>query len=192
MGYGSGRDALVRAAIEIVAEKGVQGLTHRSVAARAGVNHGLVGLHFGSIDGLVAAAAEVAVERAITETGLAGTSTFDESFADLMLASLAKDPEIEMFQAQMVLEAPRRPEIRLLIERLYASYISTIENALRSRGVDTSDGAHKELARVVFATLNGLVLQFLAVGSAEPVREAILEMGRLLEKIFPDKIRPPS
>lgn len=186
MGYGSGRDALVWATIEIVAEKGVQGLTHRSVAARAGVNHGLVGLHFGSLDSLLEAATEVAVERAIKETGLAGTSRFDERFADVMLASLATDPEIELFQAQMVLEAPRRPEIRLLIERLYDSYISTIGDALKARGIDTTKAPHKELARVVFAALNGLILQFLATGSTEPVRDAIVEMGELLKNILPE------
>lgn len=190
MEYGSRRDALVRAAIEIVAEKGLQGLTHRSVAARAGVNHALVGQHFGSMDGLVAAATEVAVERSIRETGLAGTADFDEGFADLMLASLATDPEIEMFQAQMVLEAPRRPEIRALVERLYANYITAIEERLRARGIDTSDGSHRELARVVFAALNGLVLQFLAVGSREPIREAIVEVGRLLKNIGPDDNQP--
>lgn len=186
MEYGSRRDALVRATIEIVAEKGLQGLTHRSVAARAGVNHALVGQHFGSMDGLVAAAMEVAVERSIRETGLAGTADFDEGFADLMLASLATDPEIEMFQAQMVLEAPRRPEIRALVERLYANYITAIEERLRARAIDTSDG----LARVVFAALNGLVLQFLAVGSREPIREAIVEVGRLLKNIGADDNQP--
>ncbi|WP_457971645.1 TetR/AcrR family transcriptional regulator [Arthrobacter sp. D1-17] len=190
MEYGSRRDALVRAAIEIVAEKGLQGLTHRSVAARAGVNHALVGQHFGSMDGLVAAAMEVAVERSIRETGLAGTADFDEGFADLMLASLATDPEIEMFQAQMVLEAPRRPEIRALVERLYANYITAIEERLRAQGIDTSDGSDRELARVVFAALNGLVLQFLAVGSREPIREAIVEVGRLLKNIGADDNQP--
>ncbi|MBT8162671.1 MULTISPECIES: TetR/AcrR family transcriptional regulator [Arthrobacter] len=190
MGYGSGRDALVRATIEIVAEKGLQGLSHRSVAARAGVHHALVGQHFGSLDALVAAATEVAVERSIRETGLAGTADFDEAFADTMLESLTSDPEIEMFQAQMVLEAPRRPEIRALVERLYDNYITAVEHRLRARGINTSDGSHRELGRVVFGALNGLVLQFLAVGSTEPVREAIVEVGRLLTNILPDDKRP--
>ena len=186
MKYGAGRDALLNAAIEIVAEKGLQGLTHRAVAGRAGVNHTLVAHHFGSMDGLVAAATELAVERSITETGLAGVADFDEGFADMMLASLASDPEMQMFQAHMVLEARRRPEIRALVERLYASYITTIEHALQARGIDTSGGSHGELARVVFGTLNGLVLQFLSVGSTEPVREAIVEMGRLLRSLWPE------
>ncbi len=121
-----------------------------------------------------------------------GSGAFDEGFADLLLASLVRDPEIEMFQAQMVLEAPRRPEVKILIDRLYASYISTIESALRSRGVDTSEGEHEELARMVFATLNGLVLQFLSVGSTEPIKKAILELGRLLESVFPAKLAPRS
>lgn len=181
MAYGSGRDALVRAAIEIVAEKGMQGLTHRSVASRAGVNHGLVGLHFGSLDGLVAAATEVAVERAITETGLSGAVRFDENFADQLMASLASDPEIEMFQARMVLEAPGRPEIRALIERLYDNYISTIESGLLQRGLDECMGSPRELARLLFASLNGLILQFLSVGSAAPIREAIVKLGHLVD-----------
>ncbi|NUP73358.1 MAG: TetR/AcrR family transcriptional regulator [Sinomonas sp.] len=189
MRYGAGRDALLKAAIEIVAEKGLQGLTHRAVAGRAGVNHTLVAHHFGSMDGLVAAASELVVVRSLLETGLAGTADFDEGFADSMLASLAADPEIQMFQAHMVLEARRRPEIRALVERLYASYMRTIERALQERGIDTSGGSHRELARVVFGTLNGLVLQFLAVGSAEPVREAIVEMGALLKNLWPDSAR---
>lgn len=192
MAYGAGRDALVRAAIEIVAEKGIQGLTHRSVAARAGVNHGLVALHFGSLDGLVAAATESAVERAITETGLAGAAGFDGSFADQLLASLVSDPEIEMFQARMVLEARGRPEIRALIERLYENYISTIERGLRARGIHGNEGSPKELARLVFASLNGLVLQFLAVGSAAPIREAIVELGRLLDAVSPTHGAPAA
>ncbi|MGJ0383866.1 TetR/AcrR family transcriptional regulator [Paenarthrobacter nicotinovorans] len=192
MAYGAGRDALVRAAIEIVAEKGIQGLTHRSVAARAGVNHGLVALHFGSLDGLVAAATESAVERAITETGLARAEGFDGSFADQLLASLVSDPEIEMFQARMVLEARGRPEIRALIERLYENYISTIERGLRGRGIHGNEGSPKELARLVFASLNGLVLQFLAVGSEAPIREAIVELGRLLDAVSPTRNRPEA
>ncbi len=47
--------ALVDAATELFAERGPGAVSVREVAARAGVNHGLVHRHFGSKDGLVRA-----------------------------------------------------------------------------------------------------------------------------------------
>ena len=45
--YGGGRDALIEAAILVVAREGLRGLTIRSVAAEAGVTRGLFCSHFG-------------------------------------------------------------------------------------------------------------------------------------------------
>jgi len=45
--------ALLDAAAQLLAERGPRGVSVRDVAARAGVNHGLVHRHFGSKSGLV-------------------------------------------------------------------------------------------------------------------------------------------
>ncbi|WP_416979825.1 TetR family transcriptional regulator [Streptomyces sp. T028] len=47
LGYGEGRDALLIAAVRVVARDGLRKLTYRAVAAEAGVTHGLVAHHFG-------------------------------------------------------------------------------------------------------------------------------------------------
>lgn len=47
------RDALIRATIEIVAERGVAGVTHRAVTERAGVPLTSATYYFATIDGLV-------------------------------------------------------------------------------------------------------------------------------------------
>ncbi|MBT2548793.1 TetR/AcrR family transcriptional regulator [Arthrobacter sp. ISL-65] len=176
--YGDGRDALLAAVIDVVAEKGLRGVTYRSVAARAGVNHTLITHHFGSIEGLLAATLEWAVQRSIDETGLARVADFDEQFADALLASVSAEPELQLFQFEMLLEARRKPELKALLDRLYDNYISTVETALRQRSLDTDD----ELSRAVFAALDGLMLQFLTFGNPAKIRSAVVQVGRLLER----------
>src|SRR6478609_11504778 len=131
--YGDGRDALLAAVIDVVGQKGLRGVTYRAVAARAGVNHTLVTHHFGSIEGLLAATLEWAVQRSIDETGLARVADFDEKFADALLASVSSEPELQLFQFEMLLEARRKPELKALLDRLYDNHISTVETALRGR-----------------------------------------------------------
>ena len=54
---GQARRALViDAAIELIAERGIEGVSHRSVAARAGVPAATPGYYFASIDELIGAA----------------------------------------------------------------------------------------------------------------------------------------
>jgi AcrR family transcriptional regulator len=62
-------DALLGAAAELVAERGVQGASLASIGERAGVSRGLPAHHFGSKDALVSQLAE----RAQTRVGLAIT-----------------------------------------------------------------------------------------------------------------------
>lgn len=176
--YGDGRDALLAAVIDVVAEKGLRGVTYRSVAGRAGVNHTLITHHFGSIEGLLAATLEWAVRRSIDETGLARVADFDEQFADALLASVSSEPELQLFQFEMLLEARRKPELKALLDRLYDNYISTVETALRGRLIDTDD----ELSRAIFAALDGLMLQFLTFGNPDKIRSAVVQVGRLLER----------
>jgi len=55
--HGQLREALVKAAVEIVEAEGVAGLTLRKAARRAGVSHAAPGHHFGDLRGLLAAVA---------------------------------------------------------------------------------------------------------------------------------------
>lgn len=177
--YGDGRDALLSAVVQVVAEKGLRGVTYRSVAARAGVNHTLVTHHFGSIEGLLIATMEWAVQRSIDETELAHVADFDGRFADSLMAAVSSEPELQLFQFEMMLEARRRPEILPIVERLYGNYVGTVEAALRQRGMDTEG----EAALAIFAALDGLMLQFLTLGKAAKIRAAVIEVGKLLSAL---------
>lgn len=177
--YGDGRDALLSAVIDVVGEKGLRGVTYRAVASRAGVNHTLVTHHFGSIEGLLAATMEWAIQRSIEETGLEKIADFDESFADSLIETVSKEPELQLFQFEMLLESRRNPEVRALVERLYANYMSTVEDALRQRGLNVDNGA----ALAIFAALDGLMLQFLTISDPERIRAAVIQVGKLVASL---------
>jgi AcrR family transcriptional regulator len=184
--YGDGRDALLSAVIEVVGEKGLRGVTYRAVASRAGVNHTLVTHHFGSIEGLLAATMEWAIHRSIEETGLEKIADFDENFADSLLATVSREPELQLFQFEMLLESRRNPEVRALVERLYANYMSTVEDALRQRGLNVDDGA----SLAIFAALDGLMLQFLTISDPEKIRAAVIQIGKLVKTLEGASERP--
>lgn len=54
--YGQGREALIRAAVEVAAVRGLRGMTFRAVAEAAGVNNALIAHHFRNREGLLLAA----------------------------------------------------------------------------------------------------------------------------------------
>ncbi|MHB1138955.1 MAG: TetR/AcrR family transcriptional regulator [Microthrixaceae bacterium] len=62
-----GRAALLDAATEIVTETGSPNVTVREVAARAGINHGLVHRYFGTKDTLIAAVIDEIAARVARE-----------------------------------------------------------------------------------------------------------------------------
>jgi len=61
--HGDLRAALLRAAEEIIRESGVEGLTLRACARRAGVSHGAPAHHFGNVTGLLTEFAAEGFER---------------------------------------------------------------------------------------------------------------------------------
>ena len=169
------------ATIDVVAEKGLRGVTYRAIAGRARVNHTLVTHHFGSIEGLLAATMEWAIERSIRESGLERITEFDEAFADSLIASVTREPELQLFQFEMLLESRRSPEMRSLVEKLYASYMNTVEQALKQQGLDTAN----EAAIAIFAALDGLMLQFLTINEPTKIRAALIHIGHLVSAIPP-------
>ena len=85
---GDGRVALLEAAIRVGAQHGLRGLTIRSVAAEAGVSHGLVRHHFGSRQQLVDEALEHAARMSMStgdlEPGTGDPADFSRALEDIV------------------------------------------------------------------------------------------------------------
>ncbi|MFC6642882.1 TetR/AcrR family transcriptional regulator [Sulfitobacter profundi] len=57
------REALIKATLSLIAEKGVQAATVRAIAARADVSQGMIRHHFSSKEDLITAAYEHHMDR---------------------------------------------------------------------------------------------------------------------------------
>jgi len=157
-GYGTGREALLAATVHVVARKGLRGLTFRAVAEHAGVNNTLVAHHFGTRGSLIKAALEWSVQQSIGLSQLEILPATEEEFCESILALIAENPDLQIFQYEMILESRRQPELADAVQQLYASYITAFAEGLRRIGFGQDEGA----AQAAFAALDGLVLQLLA------------------------------
>ncbi|MFE4974881.1 TetR/AcrR family transcriptional regulator [Kitasatospora sp. NPDC056651] len=178
--YGTGRTALLDAAVRVVARGGLRQLTYRAVAQEAGVTHGLVVHHFGSRDALIEEAVAHAVHSSLSASALgAGTGSpadFSAGLADMVDSG----PELQVFQYELLLEARRRPELLPHLRGLYEEYF---EASRRELGRILPGPVSNGTSRLVFAALEGLVLHQLVFGEREATEEALAELRGLLARL---------
>ncbi|WP_344397575.1 TetR/AcrR family transcriptional regulator [Streptomyces vastus] len=177
MNYGEGREALLNAAVRVVARGGLRKLTYRAVAQEAGTTHGLVVHHFGSRDALIEEALAHAIRTSLStsalEPGTGKVADFSVGLAEMVTA----DPDIQAFQYELLLESRRRPELLPQIRALYDAYFDATKREL-SR-ILPHDAGHP-LTRLVFAALDGIVLHQLVFGEPETTDAAVEELRHLL------------
>lgn len=181
--YGAGRDALLDAAVRVVARGGLRKLTYRAVAQEAGVTHGLVVHHFGSRDALIEEALAHAVRSSLNssalEPGTGRVADFSAGLSDMVESG----PDLQAFQYELLLEARRRPELMPHLRALYEEYFGATRRELSqmlARPVD------RGLYRLVFAALEGLVLHQLVFGEREVTEEALVRLRELLQQLAAD------
>lgn len=185
-GYGEGREALLEAAVRVVARGGLRKLTYRAVAQEAGVTHGLVVHHFGSRDALIEEAHAYAVRTSLSVSDVEpGTGRLDDFSAGLS-RMVSADLDTQAFQYELLLESRRRPELRPQLRALYDEYLAATRREL-SRMLP--GGADPALTRLVFAALDGLVLQQLVLGGPEETDEAVERLRELLRLLEEERKR---
>lgn len=111
------RERIARAAIAVVAERGLEGLTHRAVAAVADVPLGSTTYHFATLDDLLgvalAHAAEDNVRRMRTwEAGLPPDADLAEAIADLIMSGVGEDRASTVVEYELYIAALHRAHLR--------------------------------------------------------------------------------
>ena len=110
------REALLRAALEIVAERGVGGATHRAIAERAGLPASTTTYFFETIDDLILEALRFhATERVaqleLVSDEIARLELTPAAIAELFAGTLVATPEgAQVAQFEAYLEATRRSQ----------------------------------------------------------------------------------
>ncbi|WP_216843884.1 TetR/AcrR family transcriptional regulator [Phytoactinopolyspora alkaliphila] len=160
------RERIAQAAVTLVAEYGVHALTHRKVAAEAGVPLGSTTYYFASLDDLVAAALNKAAERSVAdlrewERGLPADVNLATALADFVVRSVGEKRADTMAEYNLYALALHRPHLR----QAAVDWDNALAEVLQGR-TDPLTG------RMVAVLLCGLLMQ--AVLSDErPVRSDI-------------------
>lgn len=153
------RQRIIDAAIRVVGEKGLAGLSHRSVAAEADVPLGSTTYHFKTLDDLMVAALRQAGEgylKMITEG--AGFADSDVDLADELARLtgewLAGDRTGVELEYELYLAALRRPALRSVAAEWAERFTAVL--------VRRTDPV---TARALVALIDGICLQVLLTGT---------------------------
>jgi len=138
------RERIVAAAVEVIAEHGVAGTTHRLIAAAADVPLGSLTYHFTGLDDLRAQAFALHAERMAVkyEAHFAGVSSLEEvvdAVTDLVHADADADDRDWAVAYELFLAALRDPGLRTVTEswmRRSRGVLERFVDPTTSRGVD--------------------------------------------------------
>jgi AcrR family transcriptional regulator len=165
--------------LSAVAKHGFAGLTYRAVAAEAGVTHGLVSYHFGSLDAMISEALAMAAGEAIRDSRMAVSSGEFDTFADSISTLVSEHTDAQTYQFELTFEARRRPELASQVRALYENYYRVTERSLVELGIEQD----RALTRLVFAALDGLVLQQLIFGDARATDASVERLQEILAEL---------
>ncbi|MGW6978470.1 TetR/AcrR family transcriptional regulator [Streptomyces sp. NPDC054932] len=169
------RQRIVDAAIRVVGEKGIAGLSHRSVAAEADVPLGSTTYHFKTLDELLVAALRQANEgfaRVVADSAALADPDADLArvLARLLGELLAADRRRVELEYELYLAALRRPALRPVA----AEWYEAVSGALTARTDPVT-------ARALVAAMDGISLQVLLTDAAydeEYAREVLRRVLR--------------
>ncbi len=161
----STRDRLLAAAAEEIAQVGWDAARTRSVAARAGVNPGVVHYHFESMEALLLEAASRAMMAAVE--GPAAVLLDEPRFVTAVAESLRLLTEMDMTGPQgrilfeIMVQSQRRPDVERMISQVLAGYREALVDRVR-RDVDAGELPAAVdpvgMAQLVAALLDGVAL----------------------------------
>lgn len=158
------REALLRAAVALIAEGGVRAVTHRAVADRAGVPLAATTYYFASIQQLTEEALRLHVRERVSElqvlaeSAATGSGTADQVAERFVAALLARDRDATIAQFEVYLEAARNPALRQCVAGALDAFESLARAALAALGARRP----AEAAAAFVAVINGFALNGLA------------------------------
>ncbi|MGN6608626.1 MAG: TetR/AcrR family transcriptional regulator [Jatrophihabitans sp.] len=184
----SRRDLIGRAALDVLAEAGVRGLTHRAVDQAAGLPSGSVNYYHPSRAALLDAAVDALIEQddaaaaaAQKRSGLPSKNIADaaKGLAEYVAAlSAAKVRPLVRARAELLTEAQRRPEVATKLRTSRTAALAFATSVLE--GLGRKDAAKQ--ADVLVTVLDGLVQRQVLVGpkalprpQVEQVLKAVLQ-----------------
>jgi AcrR family transcriptional regulator len=172
------RERVLDAGLEVLKADGYAGLTTAKVAARSGQNKALIGYHFGSKQGLVAAVGRELAES-ITEEVLGGLGRTDTvadvvgGVMDGLWRVMDRDERLARLYFDLAAVSVVEPDVREVMREMKASWREVTAGLLTA----AQDGPSKRDAEAagiyVLAGIEGLVLERLDRGETRALERAM-------------------
>lgn len=177
------RAALVDAAAQLLLEQGYSAVSHRAVAARAGLPLAATTYYFATLDALLVQAADQVAAAHLADVharvaGLrdrpVGAPAAARTLVRLVLPADRGRGTLSAFY-ERYLEAGRSPALQQVVAAWNGQIRSQLRVALARLGHDADP-------TLVLAVVDGLTLTALAEGAADPERVAVRGLTRLLNR----------
>jgi TetR/AcrR family transcriptional regulator, regulator of biofilm formation and stress response len=150
------RAAITEAALAVIARVGPDNLTHRAVAAEAGLPLAATTYWFANKEDMVRAALEHAAERDIAywerlrEASAAWTAkALPGELTSVIEASCTSRRECAIVDCALWLEAVRRPDLRDVAQRWLDAYAASVQAILRNTGFAATEADADLLGSVI-------------------------------------------
>jgi TetR/AcrR family transcriptional repressor of bet genes len=172
------RERVLQAGLDVLKAEGYAGLTTAKVAARAGQNKALIGYHFGSKQGLVAAVGRELAESITEEVigGLERTEKVSEIVAGVMdglWRVMDRDERLARLYFDLAAVSVVEPDVRAVMRQMKASW-REVTSALLTAASDGPPKRDAEAAGIyVLAGIEGLVLERLDRGETPSLTRAM-------------------
>jgi DNA-binding transcriptional regulator YbjK len=179
------RAELLEAAIHLIGAGGMDAVTHRAVAAAAGVPSASTSYYFRSKDELIHEALRTLAERELERlklrrdalgAGAADLGATTEALATWIEDQIANEAVALLAQYHLQLEAARHPEARAILEAWKEGTDDLAETAMRSLGARDVRTA----GILLVCAIDGLRLRLLASGHAPLDAEQLRTVLRAL------------
>jgi DNA-binding transcriptional regulator YbjK len=174
------REAIVAATVRIVADGGVAAVTHRRVAAAAGVALSSTTWHFATKADILVAALRWTARREVARIGAIaerlGSADFDsaawaDELGDWVVEQVSRDRDVAVALYRLQIELLGRPEARA-VHREWGEGLQTLGERVLQQSTTHSPDLD---TRLVVAALDGLRLGVLSAddGDVEWLRPAV-------------------
>lgn len=161
---GANRERILRSALDIISKRGVDKVTHRAVAAVAGVSPGTTTYHFATREDLVRDAFSLYIDdyqRTLVETLTQRPVHTREDFIRFLGGMTTLNPEqsgLEAIEYEMVLFAGRDDAMRMRVAAWSRTLESWLSDPLERLGADRP----LEAARMLVAMSRGSEFEVLS------------------------------
>lgn len=176
------REHIAEAALAVIADGGPDALTHRRVAAEAGLPVAATTYWFGSKEELVLAAFDRAADRDLARLADRRAmakgwtrATIAEELARALHQHIAEDRSVAVLECCFWVETLRRPELHTVAERWTGAYLDFYTELLQR--IEPTTTAEDD--GILSAGVEGLFLRELTYGPPREYRHLAIFLERL-------------